>query len=566
MKNEEIVKVYGRNNGLMSNYIMAIEEDRDGIIWLGTNGGGVTSITPDGEVNTYTISEDASGELFFNITIDKDNIKWLSTNIGVFRFDGKEFKKVILESSYQNDTFFDIVYDKSGNLWISSNIGLYRALGKDISEFLAEEISSVPIRLFDHTDGLINKECTGATRLCMGSDDKIYIPTLGGLAILDPENIIENQIPPLVYVTDILTDRSGNFLSEDFKSGSMEIEPGNYRYIFKYTALSYEASEKVRFMYMLEGMDKEWIPVRNKREVQYTNLPPGKYTFRVKASNNDGYWNEKGNVVALKIRPWLYQRIEFWVGALVFLTVLLWGLYKIRIRKIEKRNTELRKINDELDKFVYSASHDLKAPLASVLGLVNIARKDNSPASIPLYLNMIEKSVNKLETFIKDIIDYSRNTRIEVVSTSIDFKKIIEGTIEDLQYLDDDSKLKKSIKIEGNDDFKSDERRVSVVLHNLISNAFKYHDYGKENPEINIACDVTSAEATIWVADNGLGIPEEHVNKIFDMFYRGTTSSEGSGLGLFIVKETVEKLGGKIGVESSPGNGTTFILEIPSLD
>ena len=400
----------------------------------------------------------------------------------------------------------------------------------------------------------------------IGSDGKIYIPTLGGLAILEPENIIENQMPPIVYVTDFLTDRSGTFLSKDFKSGSMVIAPGNYRYIFKYTALSYEAPEKVRFMYKLDGVDKDWISVRDKREVQYTNLSPGKYKFQVRASNNDGYWNETGAFVSLKIKPWLYQRIEFWVVILMITTIFLWALYHTRINKIERRNTELKKINDELDKFVYTVSHDLKAPLASVLGLVNIARKDNSPASLPLYLDMIEKSANKLEGFIKDIIDYSRNTRIEVVAESINFDRIIEETFEDLQYLDNEGKVIRNIKVEGNGYFRSDERRVSVILHNLISNAYKYHDYDKDAPEINIIAEIKPERVKIWVADNGHGISEEHIYRIFEMFYRGTTDAEGSGLGLFIVRETIEKIGGKIAVESFAGKGTTFILELLSIN
>ena len=192
--------------------------------------------------------------------------------------------------------------------------------------------------------------------------------------------------------------------------------------------------------------------------------------------------------------------------------------------------------------------------------------KDNNPASLPLYLDMIEKSVIKLEGFIKDIIDYSRNTRIKVTAENINFNKIIEETFEDLQYLDNEGKVIRNIKIDGNGYFKSDERRISVILHNLISNAYKYHDYGKDNPEINIIAEIKPDKVTIRVEDNGQGISDEHIHRIFEMFYRGTTTAEGSGLGLFIVRETIEKIGGKIHVESTSGKGTTFILELPSLN
>jgi ligand-binding sensor domain-containing protein/anti-sigma regulatory factor (Ser/Thr protein kinase) len=550
-KNDTIEKIFDLNGGLSTNYILSVEEDQNGLIWVGTNGGGLISIDKSDQLNSYNLfKEDASGILIFNIHINDANALLLATNIGIFYFENKEFKRVELASNYQNDTFFDIVSDDVGNLWITSNIGLYRIRISDVREFLNGQTEQIPSFLYDHNDGMSNKECTGATRLLKASDGKLWIPTLGGVAIIDPEELITNEIKPPVIITDFLTDRSGEFISEDLKAGKLVLEPGNFRYQIRFTALSYQAPDKVRFKYKLDKIDKDWIETVNIREVQYTNLPPGNYKFNVTACNNDNVWNEQGASFSFKVKPYFYQRIELYVVFLLFVILIGWLLYKKRIDVIEKRNKELNKINEELDKFVYSASHDLKAPLNSVLGLINIAKKDGATGSMPLYLQMIEQSIKKLERFIADIIDYSRNTSVEVISGVIDFQKIIDG---------------KKIKIKGDGDFKSDPRRLSVILNNLITNSIIYHDKSKDKKFIEVSVKYNKIRAIIVVKDNGTGIGKEHQVKIFKMFYRASENTKGSGLGLYIVKETLGKIKGTINVESDLGKGSKFTIELPAL-
>jgi ligand-binding sensor domain-containing protein/signal transduction histidine kinase len=565
-KNDTIEKIFDLNGGLSTNYILSVEEDQNGLIWVGTNGGGLISIDKSDQLNSYNLfKEDASGILIFNIHIDDANALWLATNIGIFYFENKEFKRVELASNYQNDTFFDIVSDDVGNLWITSNIGLYRIRISDVREFLNGQTEQIPSFLYDHNDGMSNKECTGATRLLKASDGKLWIPTLGGVAIIDPEELITNEIKPPVIITDFLTDRSGEFISEDLKAGKLVLEPGNFRYQIRFTALSYQAPDKVRFKYKLDKIDKDWIETVNIREVQYTNLPPGNYKFNVTACNNDNVWNEQGASFSFKVKPYFYQRIELYVVFLLFVILIGWLLYKKRIDVIEKRNKELNKINEELDKFVYSASHDLKAPLNSVLGLINIAKKDGATGSMPLYLQMIEQSIKKLERFIADIIDYSRNTSVEVISGVIDFQKIIDGALADVKYLDGEANISKKIKIKGDGDFKSDPRRLSVILNNLITNSIIYHDKSKDKKFIEVSVKYNKIRAIIVVKDNGTGIGKEHQVKIFKMFYRASENTKGSGLGLYIVKETLGKIKGTINVESDLGKGSKFTIELPAL-
>ncbi len=563
---DSIEREYNINNGLTTNYILSIEEDQNGLVWVGTNGGGLIAIDKNDKLETYNpFKDDASGILIFNIHIDDTNSIWLATNIGIFYFKDGKFKRLELASSYQNDTFFDIISDDAGNIWITSNIGLYRIRIADVREFLEGKTDQIQSALYDHNDGMCNKECTGATRLLRASDGKLWIPTLGGVAIIDPEELITNNFKPPVIITDFLTDRSGEFISEDLKTRKLVLEPGNFRYQIRFTALSYQAPEKVRFKYKLDKIDEDWIETVNIREVQYTNLPSGNYTFNVIACNNDNVWNEEGASFTFKIKPFYYQRIELYILFLSFIGFAGWFLYRKRINAIERRNKELNKINEELDKFVYSASHDLKAPLNSVLGLINIAKKDGATGSMPLYLQMIEQSIKKLERFIADIIDYSRNTSVEVVSSVIDFHRIIDEALADVKYLEGDANIKKKIKVKGEGDFKSDPKRLSVILNNLITNSIIYHDASKENKFIEISVKYNKIRSTIVVKDNGTGIGKEHLIKIFKMFYRASENTKGSGLGLYIVKETLSKIKGTINVESDLGKGSKFTIELPAL-
>lgn len=237
---------------------------------------------------------------------------------------------------------------------------------------------------------------------------------------------------------------------------------------------------------------------------------------------------------------------------------------KLHEETLKVKNRELEKTNFELDRFVYSASHDLKAPLSSVLGLINLSKKESKDADQLLYLGMMEKSISKLNKFIKDLINYSRNTRIEVKSEPVHFENLINEQLENLKYMENLNKLNIEMQIEKND-FWSDEHRISTILNNLIANSVMYHNRNSVNPWIKIHTMVTEEEATIIIMDNGIGIEKEHIGNIYDMFYRATEQSQGSGLGLYIVKELIDKLNGSIQVKSVPGKGTEFRVVLPNL-
>jgi signal transduction histidine kinase len=231
--------------------------------------------------------------------------------------------------------------------------------------------------------------------------------------------------------------------------------------------------------------------------------------------------------------------------------------------QLADQNLELTKLNEDLDRFIYSAAHDLKSPLDSLLGLINIAQIDLAHAGRGEYFVMMRNSIAKLSGFIKDITDYARNKRQDLTIVGIDMEKCILNIFSDLTFLPNYSGLKKEISVTGGL-FYSDKTRLEIVLKNLISNAFRYSDPMKDS-YIHIKVAITSSHMTLTMADNGVGIAAEHLPKIFEMFYRASQDSKGTGLGLFLVRESVKILQGEIAVSSKLGEGTTFILELPNL-
>lgn len=226
--------------------------------------------------------------------------------------------------------------------------------------------------------------------------------------------------------------------------------------------------------------------------------------------------------------------------------------------------TELQKTYHELDQFVYSVSHDLRSPLASILGLLNVAELEKPDTPTAPHLKRIREQVNRLDYFIKEILEYSMNARTEAHFEKIDFPFVIEEVKSNLKPLTEIDRLKLHLATSGNHEFFTDKARLEIILKNLLSNSIKYQDFKKNSCTISINVETTPAQSKIIFADNGIGIEKIHLTKIFDMFYRATEHAKGAGLGLYIVKEAVHKLGGRIKAESELGAGTVFEIVLPN--
>jgi PAS domain S-box-containing protein len=234
----------------------------------------------------------------------------------------------------------------------------------------------------------------------------------------------------------------------------------------------------------------------------------------------------------------------------------------------QRRHTEdaLRKVNFELDNFVYKASHDLRAPLLSILGLLNLSKMDKE-GNASQYLDLIEKSVLKLDKFLHDLIHYSRNDRRELEFTEINFNEIVEEAQNNIRFINQNSNFNFRLHLlnELKQPFYSDQMRMSIILNNLISNAYKYANPKSQQPEVFVRIRSSEQGIQITVSDNGIGINEKYLDKIFNMFFRASDQSTGSGLGLYLVKNAVEKLSGQIEVQSELNRGTEFNIFLPKV-
>jgi len=228
---------------------------------------------------------------------------------------------------------------------------------------------------------------------------------------------------------------------------------------------------------------------------------------------------------------------------------------------------ELSDRNFELDQLVYKTSHDIRSPLTSILGLVNIAKQDDSLDNKAEYLSKIEKSILKLDEFVKSMLNYAKSSRADVIMENLQIEELLKGCINDLEYLENFENVDVTINIKGsNHEFSSDPLRLKIIFNNIISNAYKYLDDEKTNNLLEINGVLQKSGLKITFRDNGIGINKNHLSKIFDMFYRATEKSEGSGLGMYIVKQSIDKLKGKIKIKSTEGEGTEIEVFIPTYE
>jgi signal transduction histidine kinase len=231
-------------------------------------------------------------------------------------------------------------------------------------------------------------------------------------------------------------------------------------------------------------------------------------------------------------------------------------------KRLQEKNRALILTNEELDKFVYSASHDLRSPIISLRGLVEIAQDEKNPVQLQSYFKMMDQSLSQQDIFLRELIDFSRNKRATVTTKDVDLVKLVDDVVEQHSFIDEakDIDIHKEIRSKK---LIMDELRLKIILNNLLSNAIKYSDPKKELRKIFIRSHQNNGTLILQVQDNGLGIKKEDHGRIFEMFFVTGDQSKGSGLGLYITLETVQKLNGKIELDSEPGVGTTFTISVP---
>ncbi len=336
---DETYTVINKKNGLNVNLILALDEDKNGNIWAGTAKGGLSLIKNDSLIKTYTQKDGLLSNVVFNITPEDDKI-WIAVNGGlnciindkIYSFPAK--KDILPTSPY------DILKDDKGDYWFPCSEGIINIKKDELTNALQKDsINKLNYKLYNKYDGLINAECNATSISIKASDGTLWFPMLNGIASLDLENIPTNTYIPPVHIEALIIDDKAVNLYEDIK-----LEQGKKRYIFNYAALCYYEPQNVFYKHKLEGYEEQWSEASKSRTISYTNLPHGKYTFKVIACNNDGLWNEKGTELSFTIKPLFYQTNWFYATVAVGFMLIFYGIYHLRVLHLKRKQKRLEKI------------------------------------------------------------------------------------------------------------------------------------------------------------------------------------------------------------------------------
>jgi signal transduction histidine kinase len=263
----------------------------------------------------------------------------------------------------------------------------------------------------------------------------------------------------------------------------------------------------------------------------------------------------KGEVYRFIDKPWTQQSMEVTINNAV-------EVYDTR-KKLYEQNASLQKANQQLDRFVYSAAHDIRSPLMSILGISNLAEMDVEDETALEYFSSIKGMVNKLDLYLREMIEHYKAQDNFSLSDSINLHELVKEVIDSIKFHPSASDVKFVNRIEPELEFISNRANINIILSNVISNAFKYQRKDEVNKMVRVSAQRLNGVVNIDVTDNGQGIEESKLKDVFKMFYRDQTDKEGSGLGMFIVKEAVDKLKGRIDIRSEINKGTTVHIQIP---
>ena len=527
----------------------------------------------------------------------------------LFRFDPEADKFINLSlpaASEINDALdiqdFDI--DNKGRFWLGSKSGLFLQDSSGLHKVaLNKQINDLPVRAvkidkkqylwFSVTKGLIKMNLkTGETNIF---DETVGLPS----NTISKRGIDEDQLGRIwVATTKGVAKRSTGFSEEldtkppffqSIKVGGADVDP-NLKKVdvpngssieARFISLSFPGTQ-IEYQYRVLGKNEDWQTASPNVPLTIYQLNRGDYNLEVRARKKGGYkWSEPTSFHFHVKGAWFFRWWAFIAFVMLSVTIAFityrinhWRSNKRRqqlIDLVEQRteelliaNRELKKSNKQLDMIVHSASHDLKAPLNSIEGLIDIFRMEKSDEVKNEIVTMIQTNVKKLESFITDIIDFSKASRLDIQPEEIDLKSFFEKILEAHRHMPKAKSIQFNIDIDERHIFKSDPNRLRMIFNNLISNAIKYHDFDKPELLVNIEGVVDQNSATIYVIDNGKGIEAQHQDKIFDMFYRIENKIEGSGLGLYIMRETLYMLNGQVELTSEIGEGTTFKVTIPN--
>ncbi len=558
-----------------------IYQDKEGMFWIGTERGLIKFNQKTGSFQKYlnNLSDPHSmnNDLIKSICPDPgypEKYLWIGTSGGLNRFNRIEntFKAYTTKDGLPNNVVYGILPDSKGNLWLSTNHGLSRF-----------NPSSITFKNFDVHDGLQSNEFnTGG--FYKSNSGEMFFGGIKGLNYFYPEKVKNNPFVPEIVITDceIQNRSSENGSHEQIiipAAGTAEI---TLSYIidiirFEFSALDFSVPEKNKYTYKLENFNDVWINAGTHHSATFTQLPPGEYIFRVKGSNNDGVWNEKGASLKLIILPPWWQT---WWAYLVYGILFLLGLYILRryeLNRLQLKNQlklekvesdSLRNLDQIKTRFFANISHEFRTPLTLILGQIESVLTSGIGTKEKGKLHIAIRNARRLLTLINQLLDISKIEAgsMELKAGQHNIVSFFKSLFYSFESLAESKKI--TLKFESvyeNIPVVFEPDKIEKVFYNIVSNAFKFTPpYGEIRVNVNY---LNSLEAEIRIKDSGIGIPADRLPKIFNRFYQVDNSStrehEGTGIGLALTKELIELHKGSISVSSVEGEGTEFIIHLP---
>lgn len=590
---------YNINNekSISSNVIRQVLEDRSGLIWVCTDRG-LNLFDPVKKEFTRFLHEDSnpnsiSINTLFTIFQDKAGTLWIGTALGLNKLEGdfKENKNIKFTCYTKSEGLPDndvqsILEDDHGNLWLSTN--------KGISKF---NPSTNTFKNYNKSDGLpsneffINSACkrTKTGEFLFGSDK--------GFCMFHPDSVKDDLfIPPIVF-TDFqlfnkpvpINEKINNEIilkQSIWDTKEINLSYENNIIALTFSALNFAAPDANNYAYKLDGLESDWNFVGNRHYASYTNLPPGEYVFRVKGANSSGIWNNEDTALKIIVKPPYWGTWWFRTSAILSIILIAFFLYRSKVKSMEERrinlelsikeksqlNEELKKLNDTKDKFFSILAHDLRNPFHSILGMISFIIDEYNTISDPERIDMLNMILNASKNnfhLLDNLLDWSRSQLqdFKTAPKRIDFSELISKNVNLLTPQAEDKYISLESQLEPQLFIYADYYMIDLIVRNLINNAIKFT---QQKGTIRIYSRIIENNAQFQITDSGIGMSQEQIKEILSgedyVSTKGTEGEKGTGLGLKLCKEFIEKNKGKISVQSKLGNGTTFYFEVPIFD